>query len=133
MRNLLPALLLLPLLACGDKDGDDGDGGSDSGVTDDGGADSGAGTDGGTDGSTDGGTVTEVTGADLYADHCAVCHGEDARGTSSGPDLKREVENHNDDQIIRVILFGEDRMDPIDVTEDEAQMIVDYLRELFPG
>lgn len=66
-------------------------------------------------------------GAALYGEHCARCHGEDARGGRGGPDLSVEL-RLSDAQLIAIILNGEDDMPPADVTEAEAQAIVDWLR-----
>lgn len=131
-----PALFLLAsLIACGDKDDDDtggtGDGGATDGGTMDGGTDGGSGDGGTGDGGTAGdGGDTEASGAELYDMHCQVCHGSDGRGTPDGPDLAREVENHDDAFLVTVILEGKGDMEPVDVTPDQAQRIVDYLREL---
>ena len=58
-------------------------------------------------------------------------HGDDsAAGTANGPDLVREL-HHTDDDIIRVILNGKGDMAPVAITEEEAQLIVDYLRATF--
>jgi mono/diheme cytochrome c family protein len=74
-----------------------------------------------------------LSGEELYAMHCASCHGATAEGTDDGPGLGHEVERHSDSDLVRVILDGDDDMPAIGVTEDEAQRIVDYLRELFPS
>lgn len=124
-----PALLLVAsLVACGDKEEDDtgtaGDGGSADGGTMDGGTGDGDG------GATGDGGDTEQSGADLYDGRCQACHGTDGRGTADGPDLLREVENHDDEFLVTVILEGKGDMEPVDVTPAEAQRIVDYLHEL---
>jgi mono/diheme cytochrome c family protein len=78
----------------------------------------------------------EFTGVELYEINCASCHGIDGTGPENGPEdgtnLEQEVERHTDAQLIGIILNGEGDMEPVDVTEDEAVKIVDYLRnELF--
>jgi mono/diheme cytochrome c family protein len=70
----------------------------------------------------------EPTGAGLYATHCAACHGEDGHGSDAGPDLAREL-HHTDEELIAVMIQGKKDMEPADVTEAEAQLIVDWLRE----
>lgn len=70
----------------------------------------------------------ELDGAALFAENCARCHGDDARGSRSGPDLSREM-RLSDAQILRVIQNGEGDMPAIEVTEEEAQAIIDWLRE----
>ncbi len=115
------AWLFLPVLslalACGDKSEDEDDGDDTASSSDD-------------TGSTTG-TEDPLTGEELYRLHCASCHGEDGGGTSSGPGLAGEVSRHSDADLIGVILDGKHDMPAIDVTEDEAGQIVDYLRELF--
>ena len=116
------ALALATLVACGDKEGDDtgSDGATDGGATD------GGDTDGG---DTDGGD-TELDGAELYEVHCATCHGPDGRGTADGADLLREVENHDDEFLVTVTLSGRGDMEPVDVSEAQARLIVAWLHEL---
>lgn len=113
--------LLLVALACGvtKDDGTDRD--------DDTAADS------GTETGDDSGEVGELppTGEGLYAVHCERCHGADGDGTDDGPELGAGVGRHSDGQLVNTILNGEGDMPAIGVTDDEAQLIVDYLRELF--
>ena len=45
-------------------------------------------------------------------------------------DIKGEVNKHTDAQLIQVILNGHGTMPAIDVTEEEAQAILDYLRNV---
>ncbi|MDP6934056.1 MAG: cytochrome c [Myxococcota bacterium] len=71
---------------------------------------------------------TEATGEELYASICAACHGTDGTGSGgSGPDIVHEL-NRSDEEIIEVILNGTGSMPPADVTEAQAQLIVDYMR-----
>ena len=122
MRTLsMLALLSLGLSACGDK-GDTGGGALDDTAT--GGGEEGGGEEGGDDG-------PAPTGAELYQKWCSVCHGAEGGGTASGPGLERELKQ-TDQQLVDIILNGKEDMDPVPVTEAEAQLIVDYLRELFP-
>ena len=73
-------------------------------------------------------------GQTLYLDNCSRCHGEDAGGVrGQGPAINAEIDKLSDEQIIDIILNGKgrDEMPAIDVTEAEAQLIVDYMRENF--
>lgn len=77
-------------------------------------------------------TDTEaLDGGELFSTHCSSCHGSDGTGTGNGPNIVGEVSRHSDEDIIDVILNGEDRMPAIEVTEEEAQLIVDWMRENF--
>ncbi len=86
-----------------------------------------------TDTDTDTDTGGAPDGAALYAEHCAGCHGEDGTGTREGPDLTREIGRMTDEQIVQIILngAGRDEMPAIEVTEAEAQAIVDFMRANF--
>lgn len=74
----------------------------------------------------DSSTTPGLDGAQLYADTCAGCHGADGHG-GSAPDLSREL-GKTDAQLIEIILNGDGRMPPQDVTQEEAQAIVDWMR-----
>lgn len=67
----------------------------------------------------------------LYAENCAEFHGAKGHGTGSGPNLTFEVQSHTDEQIIAVMLNGKKDMPAVEVAEEQAQMIVDHLHELF--
>lgn len=72
-------------------------------------------------------------GEHLFAQWCASCHGEDGRGSYSGPTLEREVASHTDEDLINTILNGRGDMGPVPVTGEQAALIVGWLRELFPS
>jgi|GEM_PF-4524883 len=116
--------------ASGDGTGSDGSG--DDGTGDDGTGDDGSGGDGSDGGATgdDGGAPD---GASLYATYCASCHGASGEGAASGPPLESEVNRHTDEELIAVIQEGDGSMPAIDVTDEEAQAIVDFMRTLFGG
>ena len=112
--------LALSLLACAAGTGGTAD------STDTAGADTAA--------DTAGETAAPPDGETLYGDNCSVCHGDDGKGVrNQGPDIAREIGKLSDTQIIEIILNGKGRneMPPIDVTEAEAQLIVDYARATF--
>ena len=90
-------------------------------------------TDSDTDADTDSDTDTDpgLDGEQLYMDNCAECHGTDGRGTREGPDITGEVDRHDDAFLIGVIRNGRERMPAIDVTNEEAQAIVDWMRANF--
>jgi mono/diheme cytochrome c family protein len=75
-------------------------------------------------------TDTAPDGAALFSANCASCHGESAEGTRTAPGLEREM-GLSDSQLIRIMQDGKEEMPAIEVTDTEAQAIVDWLRELF--
>jgi mono/diheme cytochrome c family protein len=81
-----------------------------------------------------------VSGAELYAQACATCHGEDLRGTDQGPpflDPIYEPGHHADQAFVLAALAGArahhwdfGNMPPIEgITQDQVLAIVDYVRE----
>ncbi len=65
--------------------------------------------------------------AELYATYCAACHGANAEGTVLGPELLEEVAEEDDDEIVEVILEGDDDMPPIAIPAADALAITRYL------
>ena len=140
---LLSALFTLLSAGCGStvdtgSTAADADTDSDSDTDADADADSDTDSDGDSDGDSDADsdsdTDADLDGEQLFLDNCQECHGADGRGTRKGPDLKREIPQLDDAEIVDIILNGKGRneMPAIEVTEAEAQAIVDYLRTLFP-
>jgi len=72
----------------------------------------------------------ELTGEELYNLQCASCHGTDGNGDSTNPGIRNEL-HHTDAQLINTILFGKGDMPRIEISEEHAQSIVDYMREAF--
>jgi mono/diheme cytochrome c family protein len=72
-----------------------------------------------------------LSGEELYVLHCSACHGLVGEGTDVGPELMHTSQKE-DEKILGVILEGKGSMQPVEVTESEAQLIVDHLRVLFP-
>ena len=80
-----------------------------------------------------------TTGAELYAQACATCHGADLRGTENGPpflDGIYEPGHHPDAAFMAAAMMGArahhwdfGNMPPIEgITEEQIQAIVDYVR-----
>lgn len=67
-----------------------------------------------------------VSGASLYTDMCAACHGEDAVG-ATGPDIQGSTLK-DVTQAIR----GIDQMPEVFIEEKEAEAIAAYLMALNP-
>jgi len=82
----------------------------------------------GDDQSEDSGEPDFISGSDLYVMHCQVCHGSDAQGTSAGPNIVWEVLTEPADEIVEIIVEGEDNMPAIEVTEVQALRIVVWLK-----
>ena len=69
-------------------------------------------------------------GKALYDANCASCHGMTARG-GSGPNLVKELAEHDDADMIEVILTGDGSMPPYDSLEDqEIADIMAYIKSL---
>lgn len=69
-------------------------------------------------------------GGALYASTCAPCHGADGKGTKLAPNITRDL-GKSDQQLIGIMRNGREEMPPQNVTEEEAQAIVDWMRETF--
>ncbi|MCC5953846.1 MAG: cytochrome c [Acidimicrobiia bacterium] len=92
------------------------------------------------DDGTSNGTETSSAGADLYAQTCASCHGDDLRGTDQGPSHLSQVyaPDHHPDATFRMAIrqgtpahhwdFGD--MPPIEgLNDDEVELLIAYIRE----
>lgn len=80
---------------------------------------------------TDVGAEAVASGDQLYAQHCAECHDEDGRGTSEGPDLTSRVDTLSPAEVATVVVRGDGRMDPVDVSNDEAFVVSVWVVEMF--
>ena len=80
-----------------------------------------------------------TSGAELYAQACATCHGADLRGTENGPpflDRIYEPGHHPDVAFMAAAMMGArahhwdfGNMPPIEgITEEQIQAIIDYVR-----
>ncbi len=72
-----------------------------------------------------------ASGEELYALHCAECHDDDGRGTSEGPDLTVRLETLSPAEVAAVVVQGDGRMNPVDVTNDEAFIVSLWVVEAF--
>lgn len=89
----------------------------------------------------DGGTSAAASeGEQLFAENCAVCHGQDLKGTSTGPpflDVIYEPSHHPDEAFFAAVANGVQahhwefgNMPPVPgLTQEEVAKIVDYVRE----
>jgi len=70
-------------------------------------------------------------GADLYADACASCHGEDGSGTELGADLEQHIPYHTDAEIVLVLVTGPESMEPQELAPQETADVIAHLRDWF--
>ena len=80
-------------------------------------------------------------GADVYAETCAACHGEDLRGTDRGPShlsIVYEPGHHSDESFRSAILQGSPQhhwtfgdMPPVEgLDDDQIDAVIAYVREV---
>jgi Glucose dehydrogenase len=67
-------------------------------------------------------------GAQLYQEHCAVCHGADRSGTPAAPSLLSVGMRIGFPQLRRTILYGNGRMPPIGhISDEQIQDVLAFL------
>lgn len=71
--------------------------------------------------------VEAQTGESLYFQYCSSCHGQDGTGGADAPGVINHLDD-SDDKLIDIIINGFGRMPGISVTEEEARLIIDYMR-----
>lgn len=64
----------------------------------------------------------------LFENNCASCHGDDLSG-GMGPDLTQIGNKHSADEIKEIILQGQGNMPAIDVEDEQAEALADWLSE----
>ncbi|MBU5466418.1 cytochrome c [Virgibacillus sp. MSJ-26] len=64
----------------------------------------------------------------LFENNCASCHGDDLSG-GMGPDLTQIGNKHSADEIKEIILQGQGDMPAIDVEDEQAEALADWLSE----
>jgi mono/diheme cytochrome c family protein len=82
-----------------------------------------------------------AAGRDLYAVNCAMCHGEGGRGDGpmaaslpvAPPSILEHLGHHTGAQLLGLIRNGvPPAMPPAPLTEQEVQMVIDYVWTLVP-
>jgi len=82
-----------------------------------------------------------AAGRDLYVANCAMCHGEGARGDGTmaaslpvpPPSILEHLGHHTGAQLLGLIRNGvPPAMPPAALTEQEVQMVIDYVWTLVP-
>ena len=76
--------------------------------------------------------VEPIDSAQLYALNCSGCHGADGSGVS-GPDLTASVPITSDDDLLEILRNGIGGMAAPNLSEDEENALLTYLREQFGG
>ena len=81
---------------------------------------------------TEAGQAAQTTDADLYQRNCALCHGGDGKlGASGAKDITATTLNANG--IKEIILQGRGLMNPVKVSDDEADRIAGYVERELKG
>ena len=75
-------------------------------------------------------TVQLTTGKEIYTARCSACHQEDFSGRV-GPSLKAgsAADQMPDSYWIQTILKGKGSMPAVRITEEQAQIVIDYIRD----
>ena len=85
-------------------------------------------------GVTESGGPLSKAGATLFQQNCAFCHGRDAMGGETGPDLTQSKlvrKDRTGDEIAKVIHEGrpDNKMPPFNFSEQETRGIIAFIRE----
>jgi len=70
-----------------------------------------------------------------FANICALCHGEDARGTDRAPSLvnSAKLRSMTDSEISNLIVKGKDKMPGFPMPTDDVEELIRYIRSLSPA
>jgi mono/diheme cytochrome c family protein len=79
-------------------------------------------------------TGDPINGESVYFNICEECHAEDLGGTDKGPSLQIIVPRIDDDQILRVVIVGEEEMPAFgdDLLDQEIADVLSYVRQEAP-
>ena len=70
-----------------------------------------------------------TTGEEIYTARCSACHQADFSGRT-GPSLKMaDVLEMPDSYWLQTILNGKGSMPAVRITEEQAQLVIDYVKE----
>jgi uncharacterized membrane protein SirB2 len=76
--------------------------------------------------------VNNVNGQEIYTSKCANCHGSDGKlGFSNAADLSKT--SISTDSIKQVILHGRNTMVPVDLTDEQAAAVTEYVESSLKG
>ncbi|MBJ94080.1 MAG: hypothetical protein CMP23_06320 [Rickettsiales bacterium] len=70
-----------------------------------------------------------ISGAALWLETCAGCHGPYGEGSDVGPDLRYQVGTLSFDDVVATIVDGSGSMDPVQLSTAEAEAVAHFLLE----
>ena len=70
-------------------------------------------------------------GEPIYMLHCAGCHGTDGGGAEPGPAIGDHVVSHTDEELLFVLLVGQDEMPAQGLGNRENAHVLAWLRDTF--
>jgi mono/diheme cytochrome c family protein len=74
-------------------------------------------------------TGDATNGATVYADNCAACHAADGSG-GIGPSLQGEASEEGGEEVVEVVLYGEDSMPAFpELTDQEVADLLAFLQQ----
>lgn len=73
-------------------------------------------------------TSTTQSGESIYKKSCASCHGEDLSG-GAGPTLQNITDKYSKDDIKDIINHGIGTMFPVNIPDEEQDVLIDWLSE----
>jgi mono/diheme cytochrome c family protein len=75
-----------------------------------------------------------TAGMDIYTERCERCHGPDARGEGSAPDLVASADEHNADYLFYWVSTGGDSLTMPSfssvLSEDQIWQVITYITQL---
>jgi mono/diheme cytochrome c family protein len=67
------------------------------------------------------------TGPQIFAVDCSGCHGAEGEGTSRGPELAAQAWGMSVEEVVDTVLDGSGRMEPVDLTIEEAEAVAAWV------
>jgi len=75
-----------------------------------------------------------ASGEDIFAERCARCHGDDARGEGSAPDLAASADSHDTDYLFYWVSTGGDSIIMPSfssiLSDDQIWQVITYITQL---
>ena len=73
----------------------------------------------------------ELPGRALYYAECLGCHGTQGNGSDQAPAVHEALAGWTDSALIDVMVDGQGDMEPRDISREDGQHIVDWMRATF--